>query len=423
MGDALASAINFGSTLFSTAAEAAPAIGGAAGAGAGAGADLGALIGTGEGLFGGSTGLGGTLLAGGVPAADIASGAALGTAGLGSLGTAADFLAAPGAGAAGAGFGTAANTAASTAAGSGLASGLPSAGTATLPGTVTPSVASFTPTLAGSAGISPAATPTPTSGVSVFDTGTKAVPGLSGTAGATGIGSATPQAATSAAGLTPAAAATAAPADATSTGSFWDKLLGGATKSVTNNPLGIALGAGGLGYDIFKGNQASQAQQQMQQLAAQQQGTNANLVGEGQNLVNPLMTGNLPPMYQAQITQAVNDAKTRAISNAAAQGMPTDPTKNSVLAQELSSIDAQVPQMTAQVAQQLAQTGTGLISAGTGAAGISSQLYGQLASMDQTQSANTAKAIAALAQSFNTGGGGKSGTAIPGTNLTVSASP
>jgi hypothetical protein len=118
-----------------------------------------------------------------------------------------------------------------------------------------------------------------------------------------------------------------------------------------------------------------------------------------------------------QVDQAIQDAKTAAISNAAQQGLPTDPTKNTALAATLASIDNQRPQMITQVASQLFTSGGSLVSAGQQAAGLSGQLYQALVQNDTTQAGNIGKAIAALAAALN----GKTQANIGGQTLTLNA--
>ncbi|WP_375778573.1 hypothetical protein ACE103_05270 [Bradyrhizobium sp. ma5] len=115
--------------------------------------------------------------------------------------------------------------------------------------------------------------------------------------------------------------------------------------------------------------------------------------------------------------QAIQDAKTRAISNAAQQGLPTDPTKNTALSATLAGIDNQRSGMISQVATQLFSSGSSLVSAGQSAAGLSGQLYQALVQNDTAQASNIGKAISSLAASLN----GKTQTSIGGTNPTLSA--
>lgn len=228
-----------------------------------------------------------------------------------------------------------------------------------------------------------------------------------------------------------AAAGSTTPADATSS---WADML---KKGLTSNPLGTAISAAGLGYNILNGQKQTANQGALTQVAqqaadrgaavtnqgvAQVQSNQANaapLLAQGESLTQPLTTGQLPPQYTQQIDTAINDAKTTAISNAAKNGQPTDPTKNTALAQQLEQIEGQRAQMTTNIANTLFGAGSGLINTATGvgntsaasllsggqnAANLSGQLYTTLTGIDSKQADQTAKAIAALAQSLNSGG-------------------
>ena len=261
-------------------------------------------------------------------------------------------------------------------------------------------------------------------GSSVFQTGTSAVPGVN-TAGAP---SAVPAGGGAAASAAPSSVS--APVDATSaaagttTGagagaapqSTIQQLLSGAGKSLTNNPLGVALGAAGLGYNILQGQKQTGNQKALTADAQQATANSDKLVGQGEALQQYLTNGTLPPAYQQIVDQAIADAKTAAISNAASQGLSTDPTQNTALAQTLAKIDASRAGMQTQVASQLASSGQGLINAGQSAAGLSGQLYQSLVQNDTTSAANTGKAIATLAAALN----GRSSNTFGGTNIQVS---
>lgn len=395
-GDLLASL----GSLFGIGDAAAAGAGGAAAAGAGT--SIADIVGTGEGLFGGTTGLEGTLAAGGsgLSVADLAGG----TAGLGALGTAADFLAAPGA----SGFNAAALTPGIGGAGGG-------------------------PGILGAA--APPPTPTPVGSTSVFDTGTSGIPGVSSSgapaapsavappgasaasvAAPSGV-SGVPDATAAASGATPAAGSTAAPTS--SIDQLLSKMSPGnvansAIESLTKNPLGVALGAGGLGYSIYEGTKQTANEKALQASATTANNNSGALEAQGQSLVNYLTSGTLPAGYQTQITQSIQSAIANAKSNAAAQGLSTDPTQNTALATQIQEIQNQEPILQEQIAAQLAGTGTSLISAGAGAAGLSGQLYQALVQNDTTQAANAGKAIATLAAALN----GKSQNSVGG--ITVS---
>lgn len=368
--------------------EAAAAGAGAAGAAAAgegaADAGLASLVGTGEGLFGGTTGLEGTLLAGG---AEGGIPAALGTgAAGGALGTAESFLANPAASA----FNPSAVGGATA-----FSDALP---------------AGATPT---------AGTGTPGAPSSVFQSGTSAVPGVNAAGAPSAItpagGSAASLAAppgvtapvdatSSIAGATGPTSVGGAPLNAapsTSISDLLSKAGGGALDSLTKNPLAVALGAGGLGYNIWNGQKQTQNQQALAADAKTATANSQQLTNSGEALQTYLTNGTLPPAYQTQVDQAIADAKTTAISNAAGQGLSTDPTQNTALAATLAKIDASRGAMQSQVAAQLFSSGSSLVAAGQGAAGLSGQLYQALVQNDTAAAANTGKAIATLAAALN----------------------
>jgi hypothetical protein len=194
--------------------------------------------------------------------------------------------------------------------------------------------------------------------------------------------------------------------------------VGGITlDSITKNPLAVGLGAAGLGYNIYSGQKQTANEKALSADAEIATKNSNDMVASGEALQQYLTSGTLPPQYQAQVDQAINDAKTRAISNAAAQGLPTDPTKNTALAQSLASIDNQRPQMVTQVASQLFSSGAGLVQAGQSAAGLSADLYKALVQNDTTQAGDIGKAIASLAAALN----GKTQANIGGQSLTLNA--
>jgi hypothetical protein len=185
------------------------------------------------------------------------------------------------------------------------------------------------------------------------------------------------------------------------------------------SPLSIGLGAAGLGYNIYSGQKQTANQNALAGDAATATANSTSLLNQGEALTQYLTNGTLPPAYQQQVDQAINDAKTSAIANAAAQGQPTDPTKNTALATTLAGIDNQRGAMQTQVASQLFSSGAGLINSAQAAAGLSGQLYQALVQNDTTQAANTGKAIATLAAALN----GKSSASVGGQTVTIGGTP
>jgi hypothetical protein len=395
--------------------------GGEAAAGGIGSAGLADIVGTGTGLAGGTTGLEGTLLAGGAGGLE---GGALGTAGLGAAGTAADFIGAPGA----SGFNAAATTPGAAgfdipgigAPGGGpgtleaLTGGQPQAfggvNTTNLPANVMNANA-FDTTLPGTginAGSSPVANAGGAAGIAA-PSGVNAPVDATAFAGNSSVGGA-PLGGQP--GVTPAAAA-----PSSSISDLLGKASGGVVDSLTKNPLGTALGAAGLGYNIWSGQKNTQNIDALKADAQTATGNSNQMVASGEALQQYLTNGTLPPAYQTVVDNAIKDAKTNAISNAAQQGQNTDPTQNTALAASLAKIDASRATMQTQVATQLFSSGQGLVNSGISLAGLSGQLYQALVANDTTQAANTGKAIATLAAALN----GKSSNTIGGTNISVSA--
>jgi len=182
---------------------------------------------------------------------------------------------------------------------------------------------------------------------------------------------------------------------APSSGGFLDALSPGnlaksAVNQVAKNPLGTALGVGGLAYNLAQGQAKPQGTDQLK--------TSADaLAAQSEQLRGYLQSGTLPPGLSSAVDQANAAAKARVISNYASRNLPTDPSKNSALAQELASIDQQSVIQTAQIGQQLLTTGVN-------EAGLADNLYQALVQIDQTQSANVGKAIANFSAAL--GGGG-----------------
>jgi len=165
--------------------------------------------------------------------------------------------------------------------------------------------------------------------------------------------------------------------------------------SIAKNPMQVLQTAVGLGGLAYSGSQGSQTPAYSPEMAAQA----ARLDQNGQQLLGYLQSGTLPPGLKASLDQATQAAKTRMISNFAAQGLNTDPTQNSVLAAQLAQVDQQALITTAQIGQQL-------MSSGMQQTGLSSDLYKTLANIDQTQTAAIGKSISNFAAALGGGGGG-----------------
>lgn len=212
---------------------------------------------------------------------------------------------------------------------------------------------------------------------------------------------------------------------------------------IGNNGLGLAAAAAGLANNLINGNktspnydslaaQAANGNRVAQQLIDQSKPITekgGQFIDSGQTQVNKgsalqdyVSTGKLPEGYESQVQEAVNAAKTRAISNAAASGQPTDPRLNTTLAASLDAIDKATPGMREQLAMQLATTGNSIVGAGNQTAGtgnqlsgntllqaglqqtnVSSDIYAKLAALDQNKQQAQGQAIGNFAAALNGG--------------------
>jgi hypothetical protein len=384
----LGSLFGIGSAAAAPAAETGLATIGADAAGLGADAGLAGITGTGTALAGGgATGLAGTALAGGSGlTGDALLGAGAGGA-LGSLGAAQSFIDSPLA----SGFNPAALTGGIDApvAGTSAAGAVP--GSADVFGG-TPSAT------AGVANVGPA-TSSPITGLnSAVGPAGPAAPSAAvapSGAGATDLTSGFGGAASGTDGTVPGASGpTSLNGNPVSGGS--GNILDNAVNSITKNPLslvGPAAGLGGLAYTITQANKQLPEQTTLNTAA---QTATAN----GNQLSSYLLNGTLPAGLQTTLDKATADAKTAAISNAAKNGQPTDPSQNSTLAAELAQIDQQATISTAQIGQSL-------LTSGLSETQLASQDYSTLLSADQTEQNLISSAIGKFASSL--GGLGSSG--------------
>ena len=145
---------------------------------------------------------------------------------------------------------------------------------------------------------------------------------------------------------------------------------------VVNNP-GLDIGALGLGYDLLKGSTPLPGQAALNTEAT-------NLANQGNQLESYLQTGTLPPGVQASINQATQAAIASVKSRYAQTGGDT-----SAEAQDIASIQQQAAGQGATIATQLLQQGVSETQ-------LSSELYGQLLNLAQTQDQQLGQAIGNL---------------------------
>jgi hypothetical protein len=152
---------------------------------------------------------------------------------------------------------------------------------------------------------------------------------------------------------------------------------------------GIGVAGAGLGYEFLKGQQPPPYGPQLNQTAQQ-------LGQEGQVLQSYLQSGTLPPALQAQLNEATAAAKARAVSNAAANGLPTDPSQNTQLASEFAQIDTNA-------VASMGGVQTALLQQGLAATGVSSGIYESLNQIQTEQNQQLMQAIANMAAALSGG--------------------
>ena len=169
-------------------------------------------------------------------------------------------------------------------------------------------------------------------------------------------------------------------------GGLWSSVTGALGK----NPLGTGVAGAGLLYNIMSGQKNSDAMNAMAGQAGQ-------LSEQGKILMSYLQQGKLPPGLQQGVTNATNAMRARIIANHAKNGMSTNPSENSALAQELNNVDMQAMAL-------IAQEGEKLMTLGLNSTQISSNLYATLEKLNREQSASIGRSIATFASAL--GGGG-----------------
>ena len=178
---------------------------------------------------------------------------------------------------------------------------------------------------------------------------------------------------------------------------------------------GLGIGAGALGLGIMRANQPLPDQQQLQQLAAQLQSGAQGAQESANQLLQPLLTGQLPPDQAAQVQQAVQDSITATKAKYAQIGMSGSTAETDQIAyliQKGISLSASLEQIMANAAVQYGnQAISGFNAEGT----IFQSLMNAQINQDNalTQAIASFAGQAALAGAL---GGAKAGSTI---NLTL----
>lgn len=232
----------------------------------------------------------------------------------------------------------------------------------------------FSPSSTGSSGtsnVSPSASSTPVSAGSVSDISKFLTPTAATTTSAAGAGRGWGNTDSI---LSTMGGATASPAAAPSTIQQITSALG-LDKTSTGDLLKGAVGAGGLGYALSKGSDASSAQKKIEELAGRQG-------AQGQQLESYLANGTLPPGAQSYVDQQTAGQKAAIRSKYASMGM----SGSTAEVQELNNVDQQA--MT-----QMFSLATQLYNTGVSETGASSNLYALLMDAQNQDNALIGNAI------------------------------
>jgi hypothetical protein len=132
----------------------------------------------------------------------------------------------------------------------------------------------------------------------------------------------------------------------------------------------------------------------------------------GTTLQQPLVTGQLPPGAQQEVTNALNDAISQTKSRYASLGL----TGSTMEADAIANMQKQSQALTFQIAQQMAQTGGAAITQAANALGIQDQVYAQLmnAQVSQDNALQSAIARMASASALGSNPGAKAANALVG---------
>lgn len=252
--------------------------------------------------------------------------------------------------------------------------------------------------LGGGAGSAAALTPFGSLPI-VPDAGTVAIPGLEGV----GTAAAAPPAFGS---LPVAAESGVAPIQAAvdTGGASSGGLFGGINSMFTQHPILTSLGigaAGQLAAPALRGLINPVPQQGALQGLAGQEAALAKQQGQyGQQLQQPLLTGQLPADAAQKVDNAFNDAVNTVKARYASLGLSGSTMESDAIA----NLTKQKTALTFDIAQQMATTGAQAISSASSAFGLQDQVYQSLMQAQVQQDAALQSAIASMASAAALGG-------------------
>lgn len=190
---------------------------------------------------------------------------------------------------------------------------------------------------------------------------------------------------------------------------------GGGLSGFFSNNSGLLAGLGGglagLIPSLFGNNSGVPYAQQQQDVIGRLGGVGANagqdssaLFGEGQGLLNPLISGQLPSGAQSVVDQLVQKQTADTKAKYASLGQTGSTMEQSAL----NDINTNKGALTFQIAQQMAQTGLQATGQSLQALGIEDQaygeqgqLYGGLMNAQMKQDSNLFASIGSFASAFS----------------------
>lgn len=166
-----------------------------------------------------------------------------------------------------------------------------------------------------------------------------------------------------------------------------------------NSGLLAGLGAAGAGLGagllLGKGNDVP-FQGELQGIAGTAGGEASTLFGEGQSLLQPLISGKLPPGAQASVDLATNAAKTASASRYASLGL----TGSTMAGDAAANLDQQKAAMEFQIAQDMAKTGLSASAQSVQLLGLQEQAYSGLMQAQMKQDSSMMSTIGSFASSI-----------------------
>jgi hypothetical protein len=172
------------------------------------------------------------------------------------------------------------------------------------------------------------------------------------------------------------------------------------------------LGAAGMGYNLFQGYQSQQALKALQQQQADYQNRIAAAGQASLQAAQPELAagmalqglgGNVPAPMQAMLDRFRNSLRARVIQSYGGQNLSTDPTKNTMLAQDLNAVDTQVQAMEEQMGKDMVDSANRMLASGASATEIASELPLRMQELDMQLQKMAGNAIANFASAMSGG--------------------